>query len=414
MNSNETTSFGFADLHLDAAILRALEKMNFKEPSAIQAQTIPLIQQGKDLIALAQTGSGKTAACMIPVCNRVDTKRVDVQALIIVPTRELALQYATEAQKIGVHKGVKAFAIFGGEDPSMQQSKLKNGVQVLVATPGRLIDFIYSRQINLSQVETLILDEADEMLSMGFYDDLEFIIQCLVHSHQTLLFSATMPPKIRHLAKQHMKQPQEVNLIQHQASPSLIEHLFAYCPAHQKDAELLRLIEHTNPKQGIIFCHSRHQVEKVCQFLKNKVDSVDFLHAGLSQDIRTIVSNKFRSGKLRLLVATDVVARGLDFSRVSHVFIYQLPHDPDVYVHRSGRTGRFDKAGIVISLVTQRELSLLRSVLHQIKQEAQWIGTPPPPSSSAPSKRLSQPKPRRRPAPRRKGPPPQEGKQGNP
>lgn len=383
-NFDNETSSGFAALHLDldAAILKALEKMNFKEPSAIQAQTIPLIQQGKDLIALAQTGSGKTGACAIPVCNRVDTSRPDVQALIIVPTRELALQYATEAQKIGVYKGVKAFAIFGGEDPSLQHSKLRNGVQVLVATPGRLIDFIYSRQIDLSQVETLILDEADEMLSMGFYDDLEFIIQCLVHTHQTLLFSATMPPKIRKLAKQHMQDPQEINLIQQRASPELIQHLFAYCHPLQKDEELLQLIEQAKPVQAIIFCHSRFQVEKVCQFLRKKGQSVDLLHAGLTQDIRTIVTHKFRTGKVRLLVATDVVSRGLDFSNVSHVFIYQLPHDPDLYVHRSGRTGRYDKAGVVISLVTQRELPLLRSVLRQIDQEVQWIGQPPPASAS--------------------------------
>lgn len=378
---------GFTPFNLDEAILKALEKMNFKEPSAIQAEAIPLIQQKIDLIALAQTGSGKTATCAIPVCNRVDTTRVDIQALIIVPTRELALQYATEAQKIGIYKGVKAFAICGGEDASLQQSKLKNGVQVLVATPGRLIDFIYSRQIDLSHVETLILDEADEMLSMGFYDDLEFIIQCLVHTHQTLLFSATMPPKIRLLAQQHMRNPQEVNLIKHEASPTLIKHLFAYAPTHLKDAELIKLIEQMNPRQAIIFCHSRHQVEKVCQTLKRKIDNVDFLHAGLSQDIRSIVTSKFRSGKVRLLVATDVVARGLDFSNVTHVFIYQLPSDPAIYVHRSGRTGRYDKAGVVVSLVTQRELPLLKLVLHQIKQEVEWVGSPPPPESAAPRKK---------------------------
>lgn len=390
MNENDTPDApepsGFASFGLDAAVLKALGKMNFKEPSAIQAQAIPLIQEGKDLIALAQTGSGKTATCAIPICNRVDTTKSHVQALIIVPTRELALQYATEAQKVGVYKGVKTFAICGGEDPSLQQSKLKHGVQVLVATPGRLIDFIYSRQIDLSYVETLILDEADEMLSMGFCDDLEFIIQCLVHSHQTLLFSATMPPKIRQLAKQHMKDPLEVNLIRQQASPDLLKHLFAYCPHHHRDQELLKLIQQCQPTQAIIFCHSRFQVEKVCQFLKREIGKVDFLHAGLTQDIRTIVTSKFRSGKVQYLVATDVVARGLDFSKVSHVFIYQLPSDPDTYVHRSGRTGRYDKAGTVISLVTQRELPYLRSILHQIKQEAEWVGDAPSTSTSSESK----------------------------
>lgn len=393
MNPSDHPALGFAPFELDAAILTALDKMNFKEPSSIQAHAIPLIQQGKDLIALAQTGSGKTAACAIPVCNRVDTNRPQVQALIIVPTRELALQYATEVQKIGLYKGVKAFAICGGEDASLQQSKLKHGVQVLVATPGRLIDFVYSRLIDLSHVETLILDEADEMLSMGFYDDLEFIIQCLVHKHQTLLFSATMPAKIREMAKRHMQSPLEVNLILESSSPSLLEHLFAYCPLHQKEQTLLNLIEKgEGVQQAIIFCHSRHQVEKVCQFLKKNLSQVDFLHAGLAQDIRTIVTNKFRAGKVRLLVATDVVARGLDFSQVSHVFIYQLPSDPDLYVHRSGRTGRYDKTGKVVSLVTHQELSLLRTILNQIKQKAAWIGEPPP--SSTPSSSPKEQNPR--------------------
>lgn len=384
MNEEQETeapieSIGFNQFHLDPTILKALEKMGFKDPSPIQVQTIPIIQQKKDLIALAQTGSGKTAACAIPLCNNLNPSQEGIQALIIVPTRELALQYATEVQKVGSFKGIKTFAIFGGEDAQMQQSKLKHGVDVLVATPGRLIDFIYARQIDLSHVKTLILDEADEMLSMGFYEDLEFVIQCLIQTHQTLLFSATMPESIRKLAKQHMKDPLEINLIEEHRSPENIDHQFVYCHPDRRTQELVQLLRAMQPVQSIIFCQSRIQVEQVCRVLRQQLPEVDFLHAGLGQDIRNIVTSKFRSGKIRFLVATDVVARGLDFSHVSHVFIYQLAADPSIYVHRSGRTGRYDKKGSVISLVTNRELSILRYILKHIKREPKWIGQPPPP-----------------------------------
>jgi ATP-dependent RNA helicase DeaD len=369
----------FEDFGLDPAILKALEKMEFKAPSPIQVEAIPLIQKWRDLIALAQTGSGKTACCAIPVCDRVDVNSTHVQALIVVPTRELALQYATEAQKIGRDKGVKAFAIYGGEDAAMQQSKLKHGVQVLVATPGRLIDFIYSRLIDLSHVETLILDEADEMLSMGFYDDLEFIMQCLVHEHQTLLFSATMPKEIHAIAQHHMKDPLEVVLTSTQASPSSIEHRFLYCRPHHREDALLKLINELQPHQGIIFCQSRHQCEDVCRALQKHVDGVDYLHAGLGQDLRSSITNKFRLGRVRFLVATDVASRGLDFSGVTHVFLYHLPDDPDLYVHRSGRTGRRDRTGVVVSLVTDRDLPSLPGVLKRIDRDVIWVGDPPPP-----------------------------------
>jgi ATP-dependent RNA helicase DeaD len=367
----------FADFNLDPLIQKSLEHMQFKEPSAIQAQTIPLILEGKDLIALAQTGSGKTAACAIPICHRINTESSFIQALIIVPTRELALQYATEVQKIGKDKGVKTFAIYGGEDASLQQSKLKHGVHVLVATPGRLIDFIYSRLIDLSHVETLILDEADEMLSMGFYDDLEFVIQCLVHAHQTLLFSATMPPQIRKIAKQHMRDPVEVMLTRSQASPDSIEHRFLYCRNEHKGPSMVQAIQQLEPKQAIVFCRSRDEVERVCRGLRKTFDDVDFLHAGLSQDVRSIITGKFRTGRIRFLVATDVAARGLDFSGVTHVFIFHLADDPETYVHRSGRTGRQDRQGMVITLVTDRELRALNRVLQHIKREPIWIGPPP-------------------------------------
>lgn len=371
----------FSQFGLDESILKALAKINFDEPSPIQSQTIPLILERRDIIALAQTGSGKTAACAIPICQQVDTGSSFIQALIIVPTRELALQYASEVQKIGCAKGVKAFAIFGGESAGMQQSKLKHGVHVLVSTPGRLIDFIYSREIDLTKVETLVLDEADEMLSMGFYDDLKFIIQCLVHQHQTLLFSATMPRQIKELAKNHMKDPQEVVLTAVQKTPEQLDHRFLYCRHDQRLSALIHLMKEYPAQQSIVFCHSRHEVEKVCHALQKEINGVDFFHAGLTQDIRTIVTNKFRSGKIKHLVATDVVSRGLDFSGITHVFIYHLGDDPDVYVHRAGRTGRYDKAGMVITLVTDRELNTLKQVLANIKREANWIGEPPPEKS---------------------------------
>ncbi len=369
----------FADFGLDPAILAGLERLSYKEPSPIQEHAIPAILSGHDLIALAKTGSGKTAACAIPICHRVQVSSGAIQALIIVPTRELAMQYATEVQKIGGIRGVKAFAICGGEDAVMQLSKLKSGVQVLVATPGRLIDFIYSKQIDLSKIDTLILDEADEMLSMGFYEDLEFIMQCLVQQHQTLLFSATMPTQIKAIASRHMREPKEVRLIEQQVSPDTIEHKFLFCHHEQKGQALIRQIEEMKPKQALVFCRSRDEVERVCRTLKQKFDGVDYLHAGLSQDVRSIIMSKFRSGRVRILVATDVASRGLDISSITHVFIYHLGDDPDIYLHRSGRTGRCERQGTVVTLVTNRELHSLNQVLNTLRKEVVWIGNPPPP-----------------------------------
>ncbi len=367
----------FNDLGLEPSILQALNEMGYKEPSPIQEQAIPQILQRKDLIAQAETGSGKTAACAIPVCNLVDTSKAEVQALIVVPTRELALQYATETQKIGKRRGVKAFAIFGGEDAGIQEAKLSHEVHVLIATPGRLIDFIYSRRIDLSHVHILVLDEADEMLSMGFYEDLEFVMQCLVQEHQTLLFSATMPPKIRSIAKTHMKTPVEVTLTGTNRSPSSIEHRFLFCRHDQRTDSIAKLLHEYKPKQSIIFGHTRSQVEQLAKDLQRDVEGVDFLHGALTQDIRNIITRKFRTGKTRHLVATDVAARGLDFSEVSHVFIYQISQDPDIFLHRSGRTGRFQKTGMVVALVTKRDFSILERILSILKKKPQWIGRPP-------------------------------------
>ncbi len=367
----------FADYNLDPKILTALEILGFKEPLPIQAEAIPLIQKKRDLIALAETGSGKTAACAIPICDRVDTSRPVIQALIVVPTRELALQYAIETQKIGDVKGVKTFAVYGGENLGLQQSKLKHGVHVCVATPGRLIDFIYSSSIDLTNVETIILDEADEMLGMGFYDNLEFIMSCLVHEHQTLLFSATMPKEIREIAMRHMKDPLEVTLNAGQKTPALIEHFFSYSEHPRKRLEdLERLLHKLKPKQGLIFCRSRDEVEEVCRDLQRSFRDVEYLHAGLAQEKRSSITGRFRSGKTHLLVATDVAARGLDFSGVTHVFHYHLPRDPEAYVHRSGRTGRSGRAGVSVALVTDRDMPAVQPILKHIGRELQWIEPP--------------------------------------
>lgn len=381
---------GFNDFNLSEPILHALKEMGFEEPSPIQKKTIPLIQGGHDVIALAETGSGKTATCAIPICDRVDVTSTHVQALIIVPTRELALQYATETQRIGGRKGVKAFALYGGEDMAMQKSKLKHGVQVLVATPGRLIDFIYQRAVHLDHVETLILDEADEMLSMGFYDDLRFIIECLVHEHQTLLFSATMPRDIREMAERHMKTPQEVKLTTLRAAPTSIEHEFLYCAVSHKADALADLLHHVKPYQSIIFCQSRIQCERVARSIRTKIHGVEYLHGGLSQDVRTIITDKFRAGRIKHLVATDVAARGLDFSDVTHVFIFQMSKEVDMYIHRSGRTGRQDRKGTVISLVSREDLGVVKRIIHRLNREVKWLGTPPPSLDEEPA-------PRRRP-----------------
>jgi ATP-dependent RNA helicase DeaD len=368
----------FEAFALEPTVLDAIRELGYQNPTPIQEKSIPLILEGKDLIALAETGSGKTAACSIPICHKVDPKSVHVQALILVPTRELALQYATEAQKIGRFKQVKAFALFGGEDMQMQRAKLKDGVQVLIATPGRLIDFIYARAIDLTHVETLVLDEADQMLGMGFYEDLEFIIQCLIHVHQTLLFSATMPTQIRHIAKNHMQEPKEISLILKQSTPETLTHQFYFCQIPKKRSEeLLTLLQKIEPKQCLIFVNSRREVEELHRTLKSKLAGVDFLHGGLEQNVRTIITSKFMKGKIRYLVATDIAARGLDFSNVTHVFNYHLPFDNETYLHRAGRTGRSGREGTCVTLLTSRDLSQAQRLFKTLHKKPEWLKEPP-------------------------------------
>ncbi len=368
----------FEEFPLDPTVLDSLRAANYVEATPIQAQTIPIVLEGHDLIALAETGSGKTAACAIPLCHLADTSSFHIQVLIIVPTRELALQYSTEAQKIGKIKGVKLFAIFGGEDMDLQLAKLKSGVHILVATPGRLIDLIYSRRIDLTHVKTLVFDEADQMLGMGFIEDLEFIMDCLVQDHQTLLFSATMPKEIRMIAKNYMKNPKELSLITGKPAPSNLSHQFFFCqnPRH-KTEDLIALLKKVDPAQCLIFSNSRREVEELQRRVKRAFPSTDFLHGGLAQSARTVVTNKFHKKRIRYLVATDIAARGLDFSGVTHVIHFHLPRDQETYLHRSGRTGRQGRSGVAITLITQRDLRSLERLLTTLDRKAIWIGRPP-------------------------------------
>lgn len=378
----------FQTFDLDPLILDAIRELGYENATPIQEEAIPIILERKDLIALAETGSGKTAACAIPVCNKVDQNQKHIQALIVVPTRELALQYATEAQKIGRFKQVKAFALFGGEDMDLQRAKLKGGVQVLIATPGRLIDFIFSKAIDLSKVETLVLDEADQMLGMGFYEDLEFIINCLIHEHQTLLFSATMPKQIKEIAKNHMVDPVEITLTSNLPTPEKLKHQLTFCPhPGKKREELVELLNELNPTQCLIFANSRREVEALYRELKSKLSSVDFLHGGLEQNIRSIITGKFHKGKIRFLIATDIAARGLDFSNVTHVVNFHFPFDRETYTHRSGRTGRSGREGVCVTLVTRREMGKVDKLFKMLKREPEWLKGPPSSSAERSSKR---------------------------
>lgn len=368
----------FSTYPLDPLILSALSEMGYATTTPVQEKAMPLVLEGSDCVVLAETGSGKTAACAIPICSKIDSAATQIQALVMVPTRELALQYATEAQKIGRLKGIKVFAMLGGEDMAMQRAKLKSGVHILVATPGRLIDFVYQQAIDLSQIKTLVLDEADQMLSLGFYDDLDFIMNCLVQEHQTLLFSATMPDRILKLSKQHMRNPQELRLTTQKPIPTSLSFEFVFCKNHMnKREDLVLLLKAIKVDQCIVFCNARHEVEKIYYALKATFPSIEYLHGGLDQQSRTSIITRFSKGKVRYLIASDIASRGLDFSQVTHVINLHMPIDQETYLHRAGRTGRTGEAGVCITLVTTKDFGRLRSLLKHVHRDVCWIGNPP-------------------------------------
>jgi len=368
----------FSELDLRPEILKALTNMGYQDLTPIQEKTFSPILSGRDLLARAETGSGKTAACGIPLVQMIDPSLNAIQALILVPTRELALQYVEEIDRISRLTDVVPFAIFGGFSMEIQKAKLRNRVHILVATPGRLIDFLYhTTSIKLSCVRTLILDEADEMLKMGFLEDMDFIMSCLIHEHQTLFFAATMPEEIDRLVSAYLREPVRVELNKEQVAPQSLAHHFQYTGPRDRLNALIQYLKGEKISQAIIFCNSRHRGEKLIGELKRKFKSVEYIHGGLEQSTRTSIFRRFRRKEITLMVATDLAGRGLDFSHVSHVINYDYPCGLESYTNRTGRTGRMGRPGIAMTFVTDQELRVLKSLFKMNRIDPVWHGNIP-------------------------------------
>lgn len=367
----------FTELDLDSRILQALEDIQYTDLTPIQEQTMPHILAGRDLVALAQTGSGKTSACGVPLVQMIDENLNAIQGLILVPTRELAQQYVDEIYKLSRLTKVIPFAMFGGHSMEIQSAKIRHGVHILVATPGRLIDFIYNSEINFTKIRTVVLDEADEMLKMGFIEDVSFIISCLIHEHQTLLFSATMPDPIMALVKDFLRDPIRVELIRAVSMPESLEHVFTMVGHRNRQPFLQKYLETEKVKQSIIFCNSRKNGDILLQQMRSRVDRLDMMHGGMDQPKRNAIVAKFRRGEIQHLIATDVVGRGLDFSNVTHVINFDYPPTEETYVHRTGRAGRMGRQGKALTMVDQRNILQLQSLLKMHPIKPSWIGPPP-------------------------------------
>jgi len=367
----------FTELPLKAEILRALEKMGFQDLTPVQEQTFDPVLEGRDLWAMAETGSGKTSACGIPMVQKIDPGLRKIQALVLVPTRELALQYVDELDSIGRYLNISPFAIYGGFSMDIQKAKLSDGVHVLIATPGRLIDHLYNSDLSLSDVKTLVLDEADEMLDLGFVDDVKFIMSCIIGKHQTLLFSATMPKDIETLAEAYLHDPYKVELNREVVAPVNLSHCFKMIAPHERITVLKDFLKTQAPQQAIIFCNSRKNGEELHRKIKSVFTSIEYIHGGLDQSRRTSIFDKFKKLKTKLLIATDVAGRGLDFTHVTHIINFDFPQNAEIYTHRTGRTGRMGRHGTAVTYVTPRDAESLKHLLKQNNIEPEWEGSVP-------------------------------------
>jgi ATP-dependent RNA helicase DeaD len=354
----------FEGLGLETRLVQATDALGFKNPTPIQEQAIPVLLSGtKDLVGLAQTGTGKTAAFGLPLLQLVDEAQKFPQALVVCPTRELCMQIVSELELFKKFMtGMNVLAVYGGTSIGLQIRDLRRGVQIVVATPGRLIDLIERKAINLEQIKFVVLDEADEMLNMGFQDDIEFILQNTPKRDATWLFSATMPSEIRRVSKKYMQAPMEITVGKMNTANKAIDHQYYVTSAHQRYETLKRLIDFNPGIYGIIFTRTKADAQGIAEKLTREGYDIDALHGDLTQQQRDKVMGEFRDKTLQLLIATDVAARGIDVKEITHVINYELPDDVEIYTHRSGRTGRAGSTGISLSIVHSREIGKLRQI----------------------------------------------------
>lgn len=354
----------YEDSGLDEKILRAVSEMGFEYMSPIQKAAIPVMLEGKDIIGQAQTGTGKTAAFGIPLLQQVDPANKHLQAVVLCPTRELAMQAADDIRDFAKYMfGIKVLAVYGGQDISRQIKALSAGVQIVVGTPGRVMDHMRRHTMKMKDVKVLVLDEADEMLDMGFRDDIETILQGMPEERQTALFSATMPEAILQITKKYQKEDAEyIKMTPKEITVAAIEQSYYRVPQKSKEEVLVRLMDYYNPSRSLIFCNTKRMVDQLAESLKGKGYQADGLHGDLSQNQRDTVMNLFRSGRINILIATDVAARGIDVSGVEAVFNFDIPEDIEYYVHRIGRTGRAGRSGQSFTLVGGREMYKLREI----------------------------------------------------
>lgn len=359
----------FTQLNLSAPTMAAINKFGFEETTPIQAQTIPVAIAGRDLIGQAPTGTGKTIAFGIPIVENINSGHAPAQAIVITPTRELAIQVCEELNKVANFKEIHALPIYGGQDISRQIRALKKRPEIIVGTPGRLMDHMRRKTIRLDNIKMVVLDEADEMLNMGFVEDIETILKEIPSERQTLLFSATMPRRIQQLAEQFMKNPEVIRVAPKEVTVANTDQYYIEILENKKFDVLCNLLDTNAPTSAIVFGRTKRRVDEVAEALNKRGYSAEPIHGDLNQAKRDSVMNQFRQNMIEILVATDVAARGLDIGSVTHVYNYDIPQDPESYVHRVGRTGRAGKQGAAITLVTPREMPQLRLIEQLIRRK---------------------------------------------